>query len=104
MFSNPTNAHWCLEQPCIGITPIKFCFKVLEELYPVVAMLQQEIESKKLDQDDMFYRCLKDALEFAQKSSNLLEYFKDNESVTYMQTLDCYGKAKTMNLLKTARS
>ena len=64
-------------------------------------MLQQEIESKKLDQDHIFYKCLKNALEFAQKSSNPREQFKHDESVnTYIETLEFHGKPKTMNLLR----
>ena len=64
-------------------------------------MLQQEIESKKLDQNHVFYRCLKNALEFAQKSSNPREQFTHDETVnTYMETLEFHRKAKTMNLLR----
>ena len=59
----------------------------MEDLDPLVVLLQQEIESKKLDQDHVFYRCLKNALEFAQ--------FKHDESVnTYMKTLEFHGKPK----------
>jgi len=64
-------------------------------------MLQQETESKKLDEDHIFYRCLKNALEFAQKSSNPREQFEHDQSVkTYMETLELHGKPKTMNLLR----
>lgn len=64
-------------------------------------MLQQEIESKKLDQDHIFYRCLKSALEFAQKSSDPRKQFKHDVTVsTYMETREFHGKPKTMNLLR----
>lgn len=64
-------------------------------------MLQQEIESKKLKRNHIFYRCLKNALEFAQKSSNPREQFQHDGTIkTYMETLEFHGKPKTMNLLR----
>ena len=64
-------------------------------------MLQQEIESKKLERNHIFYRCLKNALEFAQKSSNPREQFQHDGTIkTYMETLEFHGKPKTMNLLR----
>ena len=75
--------------------------RALEDLDPVVIMLQREIEAKKLGHDHIFYKCVKNALEFAKKSSNPREQFQHDESVnTFMEMLEFHGKPKTLNLLR----
>lgn len=55
--------------------------RVFEDLDPVVVMLQQEVKSKKLGRNHVFYNCLKGALEFASKFSNPQEQFCHDEMV-----------------------
>lgn len=64
-------------------------------------MLQQEIESKKLDRGHIFYKCLENSLRFAQTSSDPRSQFSHDDTVkTFMETLEFHGKAKTMKLLR----
>lgn len=61
---------------------INFVLRALENLDPVVIMLQQEIEAKKLGRDHIFYKCVKNALEFAKKSSNPREQFQQFHDIS----------------------
>ena len=75
----------------------------MEELDPVVVALQQEIQSGNLPRRHIFYKVLRNALEFAQKSSDLRKQFTHDKDVTlFSETLAFHGKDKVMNLLRGA--
>ena len=74
---------------CIYLFLIKR--RCLEELDPVVAALQRELETGKLQQDHIFYKALKNALEFATKIGLPAEQFQHNRTIQLL--------VKTMNLI-----
>lgn len=75
----------------------------MEELDPVVVALQQEIQSGNLPRQHIFYKVLRNALEFAQKSSDPRKQFThDNDVTLFSETLAFHGKDKVMNLLRGA--
>lgn len=75
----------------------------MEELDPVVVALQQEIQSGNLPRHHIFYKVLRNALEFAQKSSDPRKQFTHDKDVTlFSETLAFHGKDKVMNLLRGA--
>lgn len=75
----------------------------MEELDPVVVALQQEIQSGNLPRHHIFYKVLRNALEFAQKSSDPRKQFTHDKDVTlFSEILAFHGKDKVMNLLRGA--
>lgn len=65
--------------------------------------LQQEIQSGNLPRHHIFYKVLRNALEFAQKSSDPRKQFTHDKDVTlFSETLAFHGKDKVMNLLRGA--
>jgi len=68
-----------------------------------VVALQQEIQSGNLPRNHIFYKVLRNALEFAQKSSDPRKQFTYDKDVTlFTETLAFHGKDKVMNLLHGA--
>lgn len=75
--------------------------RCLEDLDPVVAAFQREVETGKLQRDHIFYKAVKNALEFATKIGTPTEQFQHDSTIQlFSESLEFSGKAKTMNLLR----
>jgi len=63
--------------------------------------LQRELQSGKLTEEHIFYKVIKNALEFAQKSGDARQQFsRDKDVILFSETLGFHGHEKIMNLLR----
>lgn len=84
------------------VTIILYVYRCLEELHPVVVALRQETQSGNCPRHHIFYK-VQNAIEFAQKSSDLRKQFTHHKEVTlFAETPAFHGKDKVMNLFRGA--
>lgn len=75
--------------------------RCLEELDPVVVALQRELQTGNLEKDHIFYKVIKNAIEFAQKSGDPTQQFShDKDVMLFSETLGFHSHDKIMNLLR----
>ena len=67
----------------------------------MVEALQRELQTGNLTEEHIFYKVLKNALEFAQKSGDARQQFShDKDVILFTETLAFHGHDKIMNLLR----
>ena len=67
----------------------------------MVEALQRELQTGNLTKEHIFYKVIKNALEFAQKSGDARQQFShDKDVILFTETLAYHGHDKIMNLLR----